>query len=188
MPSAETTRLVILDPSIFFYQATQTALAHIYKDAILYGCDETGALQAIGSNPALILIGPNWTPPQSLHLCRAMRRRTSDTRAIIVSAAADEPLFQTDAAYSGASACLTPFVDAETIAHALDQAQRGATLFAPKILRDAHQLAEPTKRELELLRALAQEKTDREIADELCLSEHTVGRAFTQYFSQNGGA
>lgn len=182
MSSTETARLVVLDPSIFYYHALQIMLAPTYAGAPLYVADETSARQVMAGNCALVLIGPNWTPPKALHLCRAVRHTKFDAQVVIVSAVAEEPLFQIDAAYSGASACLNSSAEAETLADTLNQVERGATLFAPKIIRAAHQLPGPTKRELELLCLLAQDKTDSEIADELCMSEHTVGAHLRNIF------
>ncbi|MBI4670618.1 MAG: response regulator transcription factor [Chloroflexi bacterium] len=183
MPSAETARLVVLDPSALFYHALQAALARAYDGTIVDACNATNALQAIDSaRSALILIGPNWSPPEALRLCRTVRDKSSAIRIVILSALAEESLLQTDAVYSGASACLGPAADAETLVGALRQVQRGATLFAPDILRAAHQLPKPTPRELDVLGALAQGKTDREIADALHISEQTVGTHLRSIF------
>ncbi|MBI4670622.1 MAG: response regulator transcription factor [Chloroflexi bacterium] len=183
MPSTESARLVILDPSAFYYHAMQSALASNFDGIIIHACNETTAQEAIDPHGrALILISPNWDPPEALRLCRALRQASPSTRIVIMSVAADQTLFQTDAAYSGAGACLAATADTKTIAVALRQVERGATLFAPDVLRAAHRLPKLTQRELELLRALAQEKTDREIADELYLSEHTVGAHLRNIF------
>ena len=124
--------------------------------------------------PDLAVVGPNFTEYESLTLCRAILSRWPNIKVIIFSRHAADPLFQADAASAGANACLPREAsEAETLA-AVAAVMAGYLVFPREVLAEAFRPIDLTAREREVLRHLAEGKTDREIASALGLSHATV--------------
>ncbi len=97
-----------------------------------------------------------------------------------------DPLFQTDAVYAGASACLPIGTsDAECLA-AISAVMAGHQLFPREILAQGLQLIALTPRERAVLKLLAEGKTDREIANALTVKTATI-RTHTQHILEKLG-
>ncbi len=125
-------------------------------------------------NPDLVVIGQNLAEHESLEICREITSRWPTIKTIIYTTHADDPLFQTDAVYAGASACLpVETSDAECLA-AISAVMAGHQLFPREILAQGLQLIALTPREREVLKLLAEGKTDKEIAQTLTLAFRTV--------------
>ncbi len=187
MAQAISARVLILDPSPFFCDGVQACL-HT-------GCyeltDEVHTLNLLDQYltsfpPDLILIGPGWGPYQTLALCRKLYQQSPDFKLGLLTPFSDQFLFQVDAAHAGARASLSSNLEPQTLLSAVATLLNGKRLFSVEILREAEQLIDMTPREIELLREVAQDKTDRQIAHALGISEHTVGVHLRNIFSKIG--
>jgi two-component system response regulator DesR len=102
-------------------------------------------------------------------LCDAIRRSSPSTRVLLISGAGW--ISPQAARAAGASGFVSKDQPAAEVAAAVRAVGRGATVFAPRGGRGAALL---TERERRVLRLMAMGNTNREIAERLHLSPHTV--------------
>jgi DNA-binding NarL/FixJ family response regulator len=102
-------------------------------------------------------------------VCESIRAASPITRVLLISGAGRMSAAAARAA--GASGFVSKDWDAADVASAVRMVGRGMTVFAPKSDQPAPLL---TDREREVLGLIAAGATNREIADELYLSPHTV--------------
>jgi len=104
-------------------------------------------------------------------LCETIRRESPRTRVLLISGAGR--MSQAIARASGASGFVSKDWDADDVAKAVRMVGMGMTVFRPQ--RDtAPAPAQLSAREREVLDLIATGATNREIADRLFLSPHTV--------------
>jgi DNA-binding NarL/FixJ family response regulator len=102
-------------------------------------------------------------------LCESIRRESSSTRVLLISGAGR--MSPAAARAAGASGFVSKDWEASDIAGAVRMVGLGMTMFAPKADQPAPLL---TEREREVLDLIAAGSTNREIAERLYLSPHTV--------------
>jgi DNA-binding NarL/FixJ family response regulator len=102
-------------------------------------------------------------------VCAAIRTRSPQTRVLLISGAGR--MSPAAAKAAGASGFVSKDLDATELARAVRQVGQGMTLFAPKADQPAPLLSE---REREVLELISAGSTNREIAQRLYLSPHTV--------------
>lgn len=101
--------IVLVDASPHFRTGACDYLRKALHVTVIAGASLAEILQSIGAiTPHLALIGPDFSEHHALALCRDIFHRWPEAKVIIVNAAADDLLFQVDAARAGASASLTP--------------------------------------------------------------------------------
>jgi DNA-binding NarL/FixJ family response regulator len=102
-------------------------------------------------------------------VCEGIRRTCSLTRVLLISGAGR--MSPAAARAAGASGFISKDLDAGELASAVRRVGRGMTLFPPKGQQPAPLLSQ---REREVLDLIAVGSTNREIAERLYLSPHTV--------------
>jgi DNA-binding NarL/FixJ family response regulator len=102
-------------------------------------------------------------------LCASLRQASPDTRVLLISGAGR--MSPAAARAAGASGFVSKDLDAMEIAAAVRMVGLGMTMFSPKAEQPAPML---TEREREVLDLIAAGSTNREIAERLYLSPHTV--------------
>lgn len=173
--NSSTARVIIVDPTQYFCTGMRNCLAAGKHVVLGEARNLEEALHQLETlNPDLVVIGQNIAEHESLEICREITSRWPHIKTIIYTTLADDPLFQTDAVYAGASACLPIGTgDAECLA-AITAVMSGHQLFPREILTEGLHPVALTPREREVLKLLAEGKTDKEIAQTLTLAFRTV--------------
>jgi two-component system response regulator DesR len=102
-------------------------------------------------------------------LCKAIRDASPETRVLLISGAGR--MAPAAAKAAGASGFISKESDAREVVTAVRRVGSGMTMFAPKSDQPEPLL---TEREREVLELIAAGSTNKEIAEELYLSPHTV--------------
>jgi DNA-binding NarL/FixJ family response regulator len=102
-------------------------------------------------------------------VCSAIRAQRPETRVLLISGAGR--MSPAAARAAGASGFVTKDLEAAEVARAVQMVGQGMTLFPPKVTQPVPLLSE---REREVLGLIAAGSTNREIAEQLYLSPHTV--------------
>jgi len=102
-------------------------------------------------------------------VCESIRRESPGTRVLLISGAGR--MSPAAARAAGASGFISKDLDAAEVIGAVRAVGRGATVFAPTEAQPAPLLSE---REREVLELISAGSTNREIAEQLYLSPHTV--------------
>jgi DNA-binding NarL/FixJ family response regulator len=168
-------RAVVIDPNPLFYEGISHYLSRSGHLVLAQAPNiEIGLRQVRSLSPNLVMLGPHLAQEESLSFCREIAGRWPGIKIIVVTRQAKDALFQADAAYSGAAACLPADVSEQECLSAIKAVMRGHLLFSRDILSQAFQPISLTEREREVLRLLAEGRTDREVADRLKLAVSTV--------------
>ncbi len=134
--------------------------------------------------PDVILLDLNMPGPGGLEVMRQLRERVPAARVLILTVYEDEALLR-QAIEAGAGGYITKrAIEAELIG-AVRAVQRGDLYVHPSLTRalltlptppvaDKNLVEQLTPRELDVLRYIARGYTNRQIAEELCLSVRTV--------------
>ena len=168
-----TARVLFVDPSPLLYQGICQALDSNQTPQIEWARDSQSALTN-EKQFDLVLIGHSFDARQALEFCRQLHAQSIETKIILINMNADNALFQEDAFVAGASACLAPSIPPQELRAILEQVSCGAKLFEEWILSGVFQTEPLTKREVEILAHIAEDKTDKEIASGLHISVNTV--------------
>jgi DNA-binding NarL/FixJ family response regulator len=129
-----------------------------------------GALEvAARQSPDLLILDVGMAPTSGYEVCRALRERDAELPILIVSGAKTEALDRVAGLLLGADDYLVkPFDPEELVARVRALLRRSA------LAAQGRPRAELTKRELEVLRLLAEGLDQRQIADRLVISPKTV--------------
>ena len=168
-------RAVVIDPYPLNCEGVSGYLSRGGHVVLGQGRDFEHGLRCLRSlHPDLVILGPRLGQRQSLALCREITRRWPGIHVIIIAEEAKDPQFLLDAASAGAAACLPGEVDADEFLAVVEAVMAGQVLFSREVLSQALEPITLTVREQDVLKLLAEGKTDREVADALGLALSTV--------------
>jgi two-component system response regulator DesR len=119
--------------------------------------------------PHVALVDLFLSDESGAELCASIRKSSPSTRVLLISGAGR--MSPAAARAAGASGFVSKDLEAAEIAAAVRMVGLGMTMFAPKAEQPAPLL---TEREREVLDLIAAGSTNREIAERLYLSPHTV--------------
>jgi two-component system response regulator DesR len=120
-------------------------------------------------DPHVALVDLFLSDESGAELCASIRKSSPSTRVLLISGAGR--MSPAAARAAGASGFVSKDLEAAEIAAAVRMVGLGMTMFAPKAEQPAPLL---TEREREVLDLIAAGSTNREIAERLYLSPHTV--------------
>ncbi|MBI5305177.1 MAG: response regulator transcription factor [Chloroflexi bacterium] len=175
MPETIVARVLIADPSPLFHEGMSTCLREGKHCGL--GIAQTRAEifpQVATLQPNLVLLGSHLEEQEAFLICREIAHRQSTVKPVFLTPHANDPIFQVDAAFAGAVACLPQDISREEFLVAIDAVMRGHILFSRQILSLAFDPIKFTDKEHTVLKLMADGKTDREIADGLVLSVNTI--------------
>lgn len=168
-------RAILVDHGPFFFDALRVCLGkagHVVQNHA-QNVEET--LQQLQTDPLdLAIMGPSLTESESLSVCREISCRAPNTKRVIFTLLAEDPLFRADAIYAGASACLLQGIGHEECLQAVSTVIAGRGLFSMEELSHGMRPIKLTRRERETLKLIAEGKGDKEIADVLVVSVTTI--------------
>ena len=128
------------------------------------------ALQLVARfHPHVALVDLFLSGESGADICESIRRASPSTRVLLISGAGR--MSPAAARAAGASGFVSKDLEAREVAAAVRMVGMGMTMFAPKSDQPAPLLSE---REREVLDLIAAGSTNREIAQRLYLSPHTV--------------
>ena len=194
------TRLLLVDDHEVFRIGLRTVL-EFEPDLKVAGeaGDATGGVQAAESlRPDLVLMDVRLGGIDGVQACREIRSRFPEVRVLMLTSFADEDVVMSSI-MAGAAGFVTKNVGRAELLKAIRAVARGESLLDPtvtkKVLerlvsltqkdreREVEQLSE---REREVLALVAQGYTNREIAEQLVLSEHTARNHISRIFEKLG--
>jgi two-component system NarL family response regulator len=155
--------------------------------------------KALSHNPDVVLMDISMPGMSGIEAAREIKAKLPKTGVVIVSAT-DEDQVLFEAIEAGVSGYVVKDDDSQSIVEAIQHAAQGKAYLPPLIAkrvmdrvagamsgrRDIH--SNPSvplsARELSVLRLMAQGKRNREIANDLCISERTVGNHITSIYGK----
>lgn len=178
MSSSLSTSLAIIEPCLI----SSTGLTHLLKDSFPYLSIYAHFNAQINLDSTIVLIGPSYDAPMSLEIARSIiaqfaTKNIRRPRILVFSSHAVAPLFQTDALHSGVMGCIQlPIQDKDLFFNQINRVIDGQILFDMADIVVSQTITKPSERELEILRLVAQLKSNRSIADELHITMRTVDK------------
>ncbi len=174
MPETTFARALIVDSRPFFGEAMRACLGKGGHAMLGQALNLSEALSHVDSlQPDLMIVGPH-VGESGLTICRESHRHLPTLKTILFTAHADDSLFQADAAYAGVTALLRPESTAAECLAVIAQVMAGQPFFSQEFLALASQPIDLTAREREILKLMADGRTDHETADVLGLKVSTV--------------
>ena len=194
-------RVLIVDDHALFRRGLQMVLEG-ESDIDVVGEASDGAeavKKAEDSTPDVVLMDVRMPKRSGIEATRVIKDTLPSTRILMLTIS-DEEADLYEAIKAGASGYLLKEISIEEVAGAVRSVHQGQSLISPsmasKLLNEfaamvkrreeRTQVPGPrlTERELEVLRLLAAGKTNRSIAEDLFLSEHTVRRHVQNIFAK----
>jgi DNA-binding NarL/FixJ family response regulator len=146
--------------------------------------------------PDVVVMDIRLPGESGIEACKTITARWPETRVIMLTSSADDELIF-KALQAGASGYVLKQVGNQALVSALDAARKGESLLDPVVtqrviahVRDtekqqqAQAFRDLSERELEVLALVAEGKSNAEIADQLTLSEKTVGHHVSAILSK----
>jgi signal transduction histidine kinase/DNA-binding NarL/FixJ family response regulator len=173
-------RVLVVDDHPLFREAVSRILE---READIRVVGQVGtAEEALGAvkrlRPDVLLLDVELPDASGIDVVRRLSALERPPHALMVSAF-PESGHVVAAMKAGARGYLAKTVDSESLVNSIRAIFRGATIFdslSGAGLWTPRQLAQLTRRELDVLRLVAEGKTNSEIADDLCLAKKTVER------------
>jgi len=168
-------RILIIDPSMIFYEGLCRCLGQGACTAMAQAQSPEELLQGLNElHPDLSVIGPNLAEHESLAVCRALIARHPGQKGIIITEHWSDTLFLVDAAQAGAAACVRRRIGFQQCLDTISMVMAGHQLFSREVLVQAFQNIGLTAREVDMVKCMAEGKTDREIASALSIAPRTA--------------
>ncbi len=181
-------RVLVVDDHALFRRGLLIVLAQERDIEVVGECgDGEQAVELAGAlKPDVVLMDVRMPRGGGIEACRAIKRVAPDVRILMLTMSEDESdLFE--AVKAGASGYLLKEISVDEVAAALRAVAAGQPLLNPrmavKLLAEFAAMADRadttkaphlTEREIDVLRALAFGRTNRQIGAELFISDHTV--------------
>jgi DNA-binding NarL/FixJ family response regulator len=186
----EDIKVLIVDDHTLFRKGIRKLLESIEGTAIVgEASDGADALKKVVSlKPDVVLMDISMKEMNGLEATREIRRNHTDTKVILLTMHDNEEHLKQSLEY-GASGYLLKDASAQELYLAIEAANRGETYLSPSVSRkminkflevrqqpeqSSNPLSILSRRELEILKLLAESKSNKVIADELCISIKTV--------------
>ncbi len=143
--------------------------------------DETTLDDILESNslPNVILLDVAFGASDGREICRKFKKKYPEIKLIALTSYSDVSTVKSSI-QAGFDGYLLKSEDRQTVMQALEKVARGEQFFSPQVRNTVFQQsvaktrASLTKREEDVLRLILDEKTTKEIAEELFISEKTV--------------
>ncbi len=188
-------RVMLADDHHLFTDSVYTLLSEFPQIEVIaraYSGDET-LYQLRRFRTDVLLLDINMPGRDGLCVLEVIQRQKLPVGVIILTSYDDTSLMKKCLAL-GAMGYLLKEVSADELVDAIQTVAAGKKYTAPSLQRTVHYREDPydqftlkyklNERELNILRMITQEKSSDEIADELCVSSHTVDAARKALFKK----
>jgi two-component system, NarL family, response regulator DevR len=181
-------RIILVDDHEVVRIGLRTLLArHPQFEIVDEAADANQAIEkTLRVKPDIVIMDIRLPGRSGIEACREIVARQPATKVIMLTSyAEDEMLF--DAIAAGASGYVLKQIGSGELVSALDAVGRGESLIAPTLMQkvlarvrqaarhdEANAFAKLNEQEIKILALIAEGKTNREIAAQVCLSEKTV--------------
>ena len=167
--------ILAVDPSTIFLDGLGSCLKHLGDVRIDYARDQAEVLTYLDQTRLhLVVLGHGLNEVQAFELCQIFRARHTKVGIVMLSSQACDDLIQVDTLIAGANVCLGLEISHEQLIETSRMVLQRRVLFAPAIIQMVKLQEELTARELDVLREMADGKTDREIGYVLQIALPTV--------------
>jgi len=191
MPDVDVVRVLIVDDHALFRRGLMLVLESEPGIEVVGEAEDgdDAVAKAESFAPDVVLMDVRMPRLSGIEATRALAASLPTTKIIMLTVS-DEEEDLYEAIKAGAAGYLLKEISIEEVADAVRAVVQGQTLISPsmasklitefqnlsKLTADRSQVPAPklTDRELEVLRLVAQGKTNREVADELYIAENTV--------------
>lgn len=170
------TSILIFDQVRFFCRGLAHLLSENGYDVTWFDHAEslTADAETSLSEQDVLIIGHNVRGCDAFKLGRWALERRPDLKVILFLREADNPLFQSDAMAAGFSACLSHTATETEVLTTVSSVLAGGLMFSPDAITSAHQPLDLTTAELEVLKLMAEGKSNNEVAGSLQVKVNTV--------------
>lgn len=198
MTKSQSIRVLIVDD----HKVVRVGLRTVLEDAghiEVVGEAGTAAAalaESLRLRPDVLLMDVRLPDGSGLEACRRIKDQQPQLRVLVLTSFADDRLVL-EAIEAGADGYLVKDIDGDAIIKAIETVAAGGAILDPAVVRRAlgqakrdgarkttPSLASLTHRETGLLKLVAEGKTNKEIADELRLSEGTVRNYLSEIFAK----
>jgi two-component system, NarL family, response regulator DevR len=191
-------KILLVDDHEFVRMGIKALLARYPQFQVVAeaGTAQEAVQQAIQHRPDVIIMDIRLPGKSGIEATREITQQLPDTRVIMLTSfAEDELLF--DAIIAGAAGYILKQIDSKELIRALETVARGEALLDPAVTKKVFErvrraaresedkmFASLTDQELRILALVAQGKTNKEIAENLFLSEKTVRNYVSSIFTK----
>jgi DNA-binding NarL/FixJ family response regulator len=187
-------RLLIADDHALIRDGLRKIFA-LYQDLDVVGVAADGEIavtMAREHNPDVILMDINMPGTNGIEATRRIKKE-SPTTGVIALTIHDEEEYIFELVQAGVSAYLLKDIESDSLIETIRAVHRGETVFHPKIsekmcgeyqrlARKTNQEEQLSRREIDVLVLIARGKNNKDIGEELYISEKTVKNHITNIF------
>ena len=196
-------RVLLVDDQVLFVESLKTVIQHSAADIQVVGIARNGREAVLGAeehSPDIVVMDVRMPVMDGVKATAEILARRPAVRIIMLTTFEDDEYVK-DALELGAAGYLLKDIPPEELVSAIRAVHGGAVLISPKVARTLIKKAYPSgerkarepdwmlqlsRREREILEKVADGRSNKEIAAELCIAEQTVRNHISVIYDKMG--